>query len=101
VLIWDVLEYMAPALLAATIERVIAYPPRQLPAGVLHVEDRVPLSLSTPSASLTPATRQVAATLSANQYILHQPKPEKLFADFESVKFFLTRDRLREILIKR
>jgi hypothetical protein len=26
---------------------------------------------------------------------------EKLFQDFQSVKFFLTRDRLREVIVKR
>jgi hypothetical protein len=103
VLVWDVLEYMTPALLAATVERLyrIVRPTSYLLA-FFHVEDKLE---SLPRYSfrirefntLTVVEKgQRAAVARFNNRSL-----EKLFGKFESVKFFLTREQLREVIIKR
>ena len=37
----------------------------------------------------------------ASGQVFNNRNIEKLFANFQSVKFFLTRDRLREVIVKR
>jgi len=103
VLIWDVLEYMAPALLTATIERLNCITRRgSYLLAFFHVEDRVPFVPFNTFRIIDAGTLQVAGHGERKPVqIFNNRSLEKLFADFESVKFFLTRERLREILIKR
>lgn len=103
VLVWDVLEYMAPPLLNATIERLlrIVRPKCYLlaffhsdeklntvPYYAFRIEDFNKLQLSQ-HGSRTPAQ------------LFNNRSLEKLFQRFESVKFFLTREQLREVIVKR
>ncbi len=103
VLVWDVLEYMAPALLAATVERLqrVIRPGGYLLA-FFHMDDKlvaVPFynfriqDLSTLQVTSRGERRPVQ--------LFNNRSLEKLFSHFESVKFFLTRERLREILVRR
>jgi hypothetical protein len=102
VLIWDSLEYLAPALLAAVIERLhkIVRPKSYLlaffhsddkletvPCYTFRIQDVNSLQVSTSGA-------RHPAQLFNNRSL------EKLFGRFESVKFFLTRERLREVIVK-
>jgi hypothetical protein len=102
VLLWDSLEYLAPALLHAVVSRVrkIARQKSQMLA-FFESDDKletVPcytfriLELS--SLQLTQRGTRRAVQLFNNRGL------EKLFADFQSVKFFLTRERLREVLVR-
>ncbi|MFB3827252.1 MAG: class I SAM-dependent methyltransferase [Bryobacteraceae bacterium] len=103
VLVWDVLEYMAPALLAATVERLHRV---TRPGGYLlaffHVEERLP---SVPFYNFRIQDLSTLQVTSRGErrpvQLFNNRSLEKLFARFDSVKFFLTRERLREILVRR
>ena len=102
VLLWDVLEYLDPALLAAAVERLhkIVRPASYMLA-FFHSDDKLE---AVPC--YTFRIREVNSLLVA-QHGSHRPSQlfnnrsvEKLFGRFESVKFFLTRERLREVIVK-
>jgi hypothetical protein len=102
VLVWDSLEYLAPALLHAVVARVrrIARQKSQILA-FFESDDKlesVPCYtfriLDTNSLQLAQHGTRPAVQLFNNRGL------EKLFADFQSVKFFLTRERLREVLVR-
>lgn len=102
VLIWDVLEYLAPALLTAVVERLhkIVRPGSYMLA-FFHADDKLE------TVPYYAFRIQDMKTLHVSEYGGHRPAQlfnnrslEKLFASSESVKFFLTRDRLREVVIK-
>jgi SAM-dependent methyltransferase len=103
VLVWDTLEHMSPALLAATIERLLRI---TRPGGYLlaffHCDERLA------TAPYYTFRIQDGNVLQVGQQGLRKPAQlfnnrtlEKLFARFESVKFFLTREQLREVIVKR
>ncbi|MBM3774545.1 MAG: class I SAM-dependent methyltransferase [Acidobacteria bacterium] len=102
-LVWDALEYMSPALLSATIDRLFhVLRPQSCLLAFFHSDDKV---------------REVPyygfrlhdlGTLLVSQRGVRRPVQtfnnrslERLFAKFESVKFFLTRENLRELIVKR
>jgi len=102
VLVWDVLEYLEPALLAAVVDRLrrIARSKSCLLA-FFHSDDKlqtVPIYTFRIQAvnelQLAERGARVPAQLFNNRGV------EKLFGKFESVKFFLTRERLREVIVK-
>jgi 2-polyprenyl-3-methyl-5-hydroxy-6-metoxy-1,4-benzoquinol methylase len=102
VLVWDVLEYLAPALLTAVMERLQhVVRPKSYMLAFFHAEDKLD--------ALPFYTFRIGAAnaLEVAQHGVRQPAQlynnrslEKLFGRFESVKFFLTRERLREVIIK-
>ena len=102
VLIWDVLEYLAPALLNAVIERLHkTVRPKSYMLAFFHSDDKLE---AVPS--YTFRIQQVNA-LEVVQHGMRRPAQlfnnrslERLFGRFESAKFFLTRERLREVIIK-
>jgi Methyltransferase domain len=103
VLVWDVLQYMPPALLTATLDRLyrivkpksylLAYfqsdeKAPQVPLYSFRIKDPQTLILSERG-------RRKPAQLFNNRSL------EKLFHKFDSVKFFLTREQLREVIVKK
>jgi hypothetical protein len=102
VLVWDVLEYLAPALLAAVIDRLhTIVRPRSYMLAFFHADDKLD------SAPYYTFRIQEVNTLQVAQHGMRHPAQlfnnrslEKLFGRYESVKFFLTRERLREVIIK-
>ena len=103
VLLWDVLEFLPPPLLKATVDRLfkIAKPGSYLLA-FFHAEEKatsVPLYSyrisGSNSISLVPREMRRPSQLFNNRSV------EKLFHQFQSVKFFLTRDHLREVIVRR
>jgi hypothetical protein len=102
VLVWDVLEYLAPPLLSAVIERMQKIVrPKSYMLAFFHSDDKLE------SVPFYTFRIQDLNALQVGQHGAHRPAQlfnnrslEKLFGRFESVKFFLTRDRLREIIIK-
>lgn len=102
-LVWDVLEYLAPPLLKATVDRLSRIMrPRSYLLAIFHRDEKLE---TIPVYSYRIAE---AGTLLLSQRGLRRPAQlfnnravEKLFQDFESVKFFLTRDSLREVIVKR
>jgi hypothetical protein len=102
VLIWDVLEYLQPALLNAVVERMhTIVRPRSYMLAFFHSDDRIE------SAPFYTFRIQDLNMLQVAQRGARRPAQlfnnrslEKLFSRYESVKFFLTRERLREVIIK-
>lgn len=103
VLVWDVLQYLTPALLTATLEKLctivrpqgylLAYfhadeKARQVPFYSFRIQDQKNLLLA-------------QRGLRKPAQIFNNRSLEKLFQKFDSVKFFLTREQLREVIVRR
>jgi len=103
VLVWDVLQYLTPAVLTPTLEKLativrphgylLAYfhsdeKARQVPFYSFRIKDQQNLLLT------QRGTRKPAQ-------IFNNRSLEKLFQKFDSVKFFLTREQLREVIVRR
>jgi 2-polyprenyl-3-methyl-5-hydroxy-6-metoxy-1,4-benzoquinol methylase len=102
VLIWDVLEYLAPALLTAVVERLHQIVrPKSYMLAFFHADDKqdnVPFYTFRIQGV---ATLQVATQGKRRPAQLFNNRSlEKLFGKFDSVKFFLTKERLREVIVK-
>jgi ubiquinone/menaquinone biosynthesis C-methylase UbiE len=103
VLAWDLLEYLAPALLKAVVERLFrVLKPRSYLLALFHAEERaesVPAYFYriSDASTLLLTFRQVRRPAQ----FFNNRAVEKLFQSFDSVKFFLTRDALREVIVRR
>ncbi len=102
-LVWDALEFLTPSLLETVVRRLhIMLRPGAYLLALFHSEERAE---TIPTYSYRIADRKTI-TLSPKgrrrpaQYFNNRSL-EKLFHDFESVKFFLTRDHLREVIVRR
>ncbi len=102
VLLWDVLEYLGPALLTAVVERLhkIVRPGSYMLA-FFHSDDKLE-TVPCYTFRIQEMNALLVAQLGAHRpsQLFNNRSVEKLFGDFESVKFFLTRERLREVVIK-
>lgn len=103
VLLWDSLQFMSPALLNATVERLyeVMTPQSYLLAFFTATEKTVEV----PSHSFRIADNKTIVITErgirpAGQ-VFNNRSLEKLFGKFESVKFFLTRESLREVIVRR
>jgi 2-polyprenyl-3-methyl-5-hydroxy-6-metoxy-1,4-benzoquinol methylase len=102
VLVWDVLEYLGPALLTAVVERLHAIVrPKSYMLAFFHADDKLD------AAPFYTFRIQDVNILQVAQQGVRKPAQlfnnrslEKLFGRYESVKFFLTRERLREVIVK-
>jgi len=103
VLVWDTLQFLTPPLLQIVVERLHRMlRPGSCLLAFFHAEERVD-TIPTYSyrvtdhrtISLAPRGRRRPAQFFNNRSL------EKLFQDFQSVKFFLTRDHLREVIVRR
>ncbi len=103
VLLWDALEFLPPPVLKATVERLfkITKPGAYL-LGFFHSDEK---AASVPSYSYRITNAQ---TLNLTYRQMRRPLQlfnnrgvERLFQHFHSVKFFLTRDNLREVIVRR
>jgi hypothetical protein len=102
VLLWDVLEYLTPSLLAAVVERLhLIVRPKSYLLAFFQADDKleaVPL--------YTFRIQDVSSLQVAEQgmrrpaQLFNNRSLEKLFGRFDSVKFFLTKERLREVIVK-
>jgi hypothetical protein len=103
VLMWDSLQFMGPALLSATVERLYqvmkpnayllafftaAEHDTEVPSYVFRLVDNKTIHLTD------------RGTRPAGQ-VFNNRNLEKLFGQFKSVKFFLTRENLREVIVRR
>jgi len=103
VLVCDSLEYMAPPLLAATVDRLHhIVRARSYLLSFFHVEEKM---ASVPRYSFRIRDFKSLVVAERGQRVpvqrFNNRSLEKLFGRFESVKFFLTREQLREVIIKR
>jgi 2-polyprenyl-3-methyl-5-hydroxy-6-metoxy-1,4-benzoquinol methylase len=102
VLIWDVLEYLAPALLAAVVDRLHKIVrPKSYMLAFFHADDKletVPMYTFRIEEKNVLQVAQQGARRPAQ--LFNNRSLERLFGSFESVKFFLTRERLRELIVR-
>jgi hypothetical protein len=102
VLIWDVLEYLAPALLTAVVERLTQIVRKKsYMLAFFHADDKqeaVPYYTFRIQGTTTLLVAQQGRRRPAQ--LFNNRSLEKLFGKFESVKFFLTKERLREVIVK-
>ena len=102
-LVWDTLQFLAPPLLQETVDRLYhVLRPQSALLAFFHAEEKanlVPLYnyriVESKTLSLTPRGERKPAQYFNNRSL------EKLFQKFHSVKFFLTRDHLREVIVRR
>ncbi len=102
VLVWDVLEYLGPALLNAVVERLhTIVRPKSYMLAFFHTDDKLDAAPYYTFRIQDVNILQVAQQGSRRPAQLFNNRSlEKLFTKYDSVKFFLTRERLREIIIK-
>lgn len=104
VLAWDALEYMEPALLAATAEKLYRIlKPKGYLLAVFHSAERkqtVPCYTFRIQDLKTLQVTQFGER-AASQQLFNNRSLEKLFQKFESVKFFLAKDSLREVIARK
>lgn len=102
-LVWDTLQFLAPPLLQEAVDRLFhVLRPQSALLAFFHAEEKastVPLYnyriVESKTLSLTPRGQRKPAQYFNNRNL------EKLFQKFHSVKFFLTRDHLREVIVRR
>lgn len=102
-LLWDALQFLGPSLLQETIERLFRMMrPQASLFAFFNAEDKQTAVqtysyriLDSKTLTLIPRGERGAPPFFNNRAL------EKLFQNFYSVKFFLTRDHLREVLVKR
>ncbi len=103
VLAWDLLEYMEPALLTAAVDRLAhILKPKGYLLAFFHSDERMD---TVPCYSFRIEDMR---NLQVYEYSKRAPSQlfnnrrlEKLFQKFESVKLFLTRECLREVIVRR
>jgi len=103
VLVWDVMQYLSPALLNATVERLHKITrPRSYLLAFFNADEKSLLSPHTQFRIQSRSTLMLAQHGQRQQaQVFNNRSLEKLFGQFESVKFFLTREHLREVIVKR
>ena len=103
VLLWDSLEFLPPPLLKATVERLyyVSKPGAYLLA-FFHADEK-----ATAVATYSYRIHDSSTLMLAHRQMRRPCQPfnnrsvEKLFQRFQSVKFFLARDHLREVIVRR
>jgi 2-polyprenyl-3-methyl-5-hydroxy-6-metoxy-1,4-benzoquinol methylase len=104
VLAWDALEHMEPALLAATADRLWRIlKPKGYLLAIFHSAERQQTVPCCGFRIQNARTLQVSrhGERAAAQQLFNNRSVEKLFQKFESVKFFLARDSLREVIVRK
>lgn len=102
-LVWDSLQYFPPPLLEAAIQRMfVLMQPGAVLLSFFHADEKaktVPAYtyriIDTRTLLLTPRGLRNRTQFFNNRAL------ERLFQRYASVKFFLTRDHLREVLVRR
>jgi len=103
VLVWDCLQFLAPPLLQNVVDQLHRITE---PGGLLlfyfHADERV---TELPVQNYHIVDRRTVAATSRNRTqpvrFLSNRAIEQLFAGFTAVKFFVTRDHLREVIVRR
>ncbi|HWE49443.1 MAG TPA: class I SAM-dependent methyltransferase [Bryobacteraceae bacterium] len=103
VLLWDSLQFMSPALLNATVDRLYdLMRPNSYLLAFFTAEER---AVNVPSYTFRIGDNKTVVVTDRGMrpagQVFNNRNLEKLFGKFESVKFFLTRENLREIIVRR
>lgn len=102
-LVWDLLEYLSPPLLKAAVDRLARIlKPRSYLLAIFHAEERAEV-VPTYFYRIADARTLLLSLRGMRKpaQLFNNRAVERLFQSFESVKFFLTRDHLREVVVKR
>ena len=103
VLLWDTLAFLEPVLLDTVIRRVLRMvTPGSCLFALFHAQERVGRVVS--YAYRVQDERTILMTERGERLpaqVFNNRGLERLFQDFASVKFFLTRDHLREVIVRR
>ncbi|HZL55893.1 MAG TPA: class I SAM-dependent methyltransferase [Bryobacteraceae bacterium] len=103
VLLWDSLQFMGPALLNATVERLAdVMRPKSYLLAFFTANDKVAEVMSYAFRIVDQKTILLAERgIRPSGQVFNNRNLEKLFGKFECVKFFLTRESLREVIVRR
>jgi hypothetical protein len=103
VLLWDSLQFMAPALLTATVERLAeVMRPKSYLLAFFTANEKVSEVQSYAFRIVDNKTILLAERgMRPSGQVFNNRNLEKLFGKFDSVKFFLTRESLREVIVRR
>ncbi len=102
-LVWDSLQFVASPLLQTVVAKLhkMLRPGANLFA-LFHTDERIE---NIPTYTYRIQDHRTIQMVSRSQrkpaQVFNNRNLEKLFQDFQSVKFFLTRDRLREVIVRR
>jgi hypothetical protein len=102
-LVWDSLQFLSSPLLQTVVAKLhkMLRPGANLFA-LFHTDERIE---NIPTYAYRIHDKRTIQMVSRSQrkpaQIFNNRNLEKLFQDFDSVKFFLTRDRLREVIVRR
>ncbi|HWR52006.1 MAG TPA: class I SAM-dependent methyltransferase [Bryobacteraceae bacterium] len=102
-LLWDALEFLAPPLLPPMVDRLRdIMKPGAYMLALFHTEERCE-AVPTWHYRIANGNTLLLAPRGSRRPAQHfsNRAVEKLFQDFDNVKFFLTRDSLREVIVKR
>ena len=103
VLVWDALQYLSPVMLEGTVSQMhsILHKGGQL-LTVFHTDEKL---VEIPSYSYRIQARNrvklVSRTLRKPSQYFSTRSLEKVFRNFDQVKFFLTQDSLREVIVRK
>lgn len=103
VLLWDALQFMSPALLNAVVERLYdVMKPKSYLLAFFTANEK---ATEAPSYAFRIADNKTIVLTDRGMrpagQVFNNRNLEKLFGKFESVKFFLTRESLREVIVRR
>jgi len=103
VLAWDLLEYLEPALLTATADRLLrVMKPQGCLLAFFQADERLrPPCVTFRIQDLNTLQVSQIAERPVSKQLFNNRNLEKLFQKFRSVKFFLTRDSLREVIARK
>jgi hypothetical protein len=102
-LVWDSLQFLSSPLLQTVVTKLHAMlRPGASLFALFHTDERIE---NIPTYAYRIHDKRTVQMVSRSQrrpaQIFNNRNLEKLFQDFQSVKFFLTRDRLREVIVRR
>lgn len=102
-LLWEGLEFLPTPLLEAFVQRLHELLEREaLILAVFHAEDRAQILANYAYRIMDSRTLQISPRgLRRRAQTFSNRSLESLFKDFQAIKFFLTRDNFREVLIRR
>jgi hypothetical protein len=103
VLLWDSFQFMSPALLSATVDRLAdLMRPQSYLLAFFTANEKVTEVQSYAFRLVDNKTlRLTERGMRPSGQVFNNRNLEKLFGRFESVKFFLTRESLREVIVRR
>ena len=103
VLLWDGLEWLEPDAQRAVVGRIFeVLRPNGIVFAVFNTEDAIPEVPVHFFKLIDPETLAISNTgIDRPHRLFTNRSIEKLFERFQSVKFFLSRDKLREVIVRR